>query len=128
MFKLEPISLERIHALEVKIRDLEELQLAQKRSPSRRDNQMVHLDAITNNNALVNDGQWNVFDTNGFELSDSKTEIRCVKTGWYILSLAVFLTPQTTSAIVELRHILEGGCYAAGSRVGAAPTAAKLMG
>ncbi|ETN11355.1 hypothetical protein PPTG_10255 [Phytophthora nicotianae INRA-310] len=102
MFKLEPISLERIHALEVKIRDLEELQLAQKRSPSRRDNEMVHLDAITNNNALVNDGQWNVFDTNGFELSDSKTEIRC--------------------------HILEGGCYAAGSRVGAAPTAAKLMG
>ncbi|ETM50530.1 hypothetical protein L914_05461 [Phytophthora nicotianae] len=68
MFKLEPISLERIHALEVKIRDLEELQLAQKRSPSRRDNEMVHLDAITNNNALVNDGQWNVFDTNGFEL------------------------------------------------------------
>ncbi|ETI50916.1 hypothetical protein F443_05651 [Phytophthora nicotianae P1569] len=108
MFKLEPISLERIHALEVKIRDLEELQLAQKRSPSRRDNQMVHLDAITNNNALVNDGQWNVFDTNGFELSDSKTEIRC--------------------CFLCLQHILEGGCYAAGSRVGAAPTAAKLMG
>ncbi|KAG6973136.1 hypothetical protein JG688_00003639, partial [Phytophthora aleatoria] len=104
-FKLEPISLERIHALETKLQGLEELQAAQKRSPPRRDKEMVHLDAISTNNASVNDSQvrWIVIDTNGFELSRSKTEIRCLKAGWYMLSLAVFLAPNTDNACVELQ-------------------------
>lgn len=46
---------------------------------------------------------WSMIDANGFELSEGNFEIRCLVNGWYVLSLAVFLTPTTTWGLIELQ-------------------------
>ncbi|KAG7386634.1 hypothetical protein PHYPSEUDO_015418 [Phytophthora pseudosyringae] len=106
VFQLEPISLERIRALETKLRDLEEEQAERKRPQQGSNYQMVHLDATSFNNVGVNCTgliRWSALETNGFELLPNKAEIRCLQAGWYMLSLAVFLTPSTANDYVELQ-------------------------
>lgn len=94
VFRLEPISLERIRALEAKLCGVEkELEVARNRTAQENDNGMVHLDATSPNSSGVNDKNqicWDEIETNGFELSSNTAKIRCLVAGWYILSLAVF--------------------------------------
>ncbi|KAF4044345.1 hypothetical protein GN244_ATG03234 [Phytophthora infestans] len=97
--------LEKFSLDQTKLCELEQLQATWESISSTSNKEMVHMDAISNSNELVIDGQiqWILVETNGFELSEDKTEIRCLKAGWYILSLAVFLTPKTANATVELQ-------------------------
>ncbi|EGZ27192.1 hypothetical protein PHYSODRAFT_467285 [Phytophthora sojae] len=107
VFQLEHISVERIRALEARLRNAEdELKAARVRSTQETGNGMIYLECTSSENAGMNrKGQicWSMIDANGFELSEGNFEIRCLVNGWYVLSLAVFLTPTTTWGLIELQ-------------------------
>ncbi|KAE9308977.1 hypothetical protein PF008_g20826 [Phytophthora fragariae] len=107
VFKLEPVSLERIDILEAKLRDVEDELTATKNILNEEKSwRMVYLEASSGNVEKLNDAGvllWEPIEMEDFELSDDGSEIRFLLAGWYTISLMVFLVPQKEETRVELR-------------------------
>ncbi|KAE9343699.1 hypothetical protein PF008_g9548 [Phytophthora fragariae] len=107
VFKLEPVSLERIDILEAKLRDVVDELTATKRLLEEENKwKMVYLEASSINVEKLNEaGQllWRPIETDDFELSDDGSDICFLVAGWYNMSLKVFLDPQAGGANIKLR-------------------------
>ncbi|KAE8905665.1 hypothetical protein PF005_g654 [Phytophthora fragariae] len=106
IFRLEPVSLDRIDILEAKLRDVqEELEETKKSLAEEKVKKVIHLSATSENVAKLKGTSlvW-IAESDYFTLAKEESSICFLVAGWYIISLKVYLAPQTVGCSVELHQ------------------------
>ncbi|KAE9026026.1 hypothetical protein PR002_g11029 [Phytophthora rubi] len=106
IFRLEPVSLDRIDILEAKLRDVqEELEETKKSLAEEKVKKVINLSATSENVAKLKGTSlvW-IAESDYFTLAKEESSICFLVAGWYIISLKVYLAPQTVGCSVELHQ------------------------